>query len=76
VDKLASRDGRGLTDKFEFSLENQVGAVAASVLAFPFDIGRRQEAAAIHIPLGAGHHRWDLPMFNPVPVLNVDDSLA
>jgi len=25
VDKLAARDGRGLTDKYEFSLENQVG---------------------------------------------------
>eukprot|EP00775_Hariotina_reticulata_P012251 gene12251-12388_t len=26
VDKLAARDGRGLTDKYEFSLENQAGA--------------------------------------------------
>eukprot|EP00878_Enallax_costatus_P007978 GHUV01008344.1.p1 GENE.GHUV01008344.1~~GHUV01008344.1.p1 ORF type:complete len:183 (+),score=44.80 GHUV01008344.1:281-829(+) len=26
LDKMASRDGRGLTDKWEFSLENQAGA--------------------------------------------------
>jgi len=25
LDEVASRDGRGLTEKFEFSLENQVG---------------------------------------------------
>lgn len=27
LDKMATRDGRGLTDKWEFSLENQVGSL-------------------------------------------------
>jgi hypothetical protein len=37
AESMASRDGSGLTDAYEFSLENQVNAESAERLGLPYD---------------------------------------